>query len=52
MYLYKHVDRDIRNLSFQIHNLFLTRHHSIKYPSVMCIQKEQDEGEKYLLAGV
>lgn len=44
MYLHKYIDRDIRNLRSQIHNLSLTnKHPSIKHPSVMYKPKEQGE---------
>lgn len=51
MYPYKCVDRDRRNIRSQIYILSLKGHHSIKYPSVTCMHKEQREGEiLYLLS--
>ena len=45
MYPYKCVDRGTRNIRSQIYILSLKGHHSTKYPSVMCMYKEQREGE-------
>lgn len=51
MYPYKCVDRGRRNIRSQIYILSLKGHHSIKYPSVTCMHKEQREGEiLYLLS--
>lgn len=51
MYPYKCVDRSTRNIRSQIYILSLKGYHSIKYPSVICMYKEQREGEiLYLLS--
>lgn len=47
MYVYKYVDRDIRNPRSQIYILSVKGHPSIKYSSVMCVHKEQREGDKH-----
>lgn len=48
MYPYKCVDRGTRNLRSQIYIRSLKGHHSVEYPSVMCMHKQQREGDKDL----